>query len=257
MALGKQKREWAVEQLKAGRSVADVAADLHTTTGQVRWALKATEVAAQAKADRAARGVFSGDQMADVIRLYQHDRLSSTAIAARYGVAHGTILRLLRKNGITRREPGRTEGPAPDTRVCNTCGADKPIAAFARINTRKGAGSHTYICRQCSAATARERGYTLRHNTGLTLQNYADLLAAQNGACGLCQQPPGAFRLHVDHDHATSEVRGLLCATCNRNMTAVDDPAWLERALAWRHRHTGLMWANKWKKTRSPEPPTV
>lgn len=58
------------------------------------------------------------------------------------------------------------------------------------------------------------------------------MLAEQGYVCAICHQPERAkhpedadevTRLAVDHDHATGEVRGLLCRGCN---TAL---AWFER----------------------------
>ena len=57
----------------------------------------------------------------------------------------------------------------------------------------------------------------------MTGRDYAALLSQQGGVCRLCQEPPGAEPLHVDHDHsccATKKtcgrcVRGLLCRRCN------------------------------------------
>jgi len=49
-------------------------------------------------------------------------------------------------------------------------------------------------------------------------QDYEALLALQGGGCAICGGHPRTERLHVDHDHKTSEVRGLLCSACNREL---------------------------------------
>lgn len=55
----------------------------------------------------------------------------------------------------------------------------------------------------------------LRAKYGMTPQDYTALLTAQDGKCAICKRPPGKRRLHVDHDHKTGEIRGLLCFRCN------------------------------------------
>ncbi len=64
---------------------------------------------------------------------------------------------------------------------------------------------------------------------GVTDERYAELLAAQHGHCALCPTKPKTRRLHVDHDHATGKIRGLLCYRCNRALPAGLDADW--------HRH--------------------
>ena len=62
------------------------------------------------------------------------------------------------------------------------------------------------------------------------------MLAAQGGGCGICGAPPKTRRLHVDHDHKTMAVRGLLCNRCNRNLPTWVTVRWLLRAamyLGW------------------------
>lgn len=51
---------------------------------------------------------------------------------------------------------------------------------------------------------------------GLEKGDYARLYEFQGGLCALCRRATGASRrLSVDHDHATGDVRGLLCRPCN------------------------------------------
>lgn len=45
---------------------------------------------------------------------------------------------------------------------------------------------------------------------------YDELCRLQGGVCAICGRAPKAGKhLHVDHDHETGEVRGLLCFSCN------------------------------------------
>lgn len=51
---------------------------------------------------------------------------------------------------------------------------------------------------------------------GLTLDDYNFMLNRQNGVCAICGRPPKEGKpLHIDHDHKTGMIRGLLCFRCN------------------------------------------
>ncbi|MFN8036229.1 MAG: endonuclease domain-containing protein [Acidimicrobiia bacterium] len=47
------------------------------------------------------------------------------------------------------------------------------------------------------------------------LEDFDRLLENQRGACAICHASPDDIQFHVDHDHETGEVRGLLCMRCN------------------------------------------
>ena len=58
-------------------------------------------------------------------------------------------------------------------------------------------------------------GYRLKKKYGISLQEFKDLVAKQNGVCLICNGDNSGKCLRVDHDHATGTVRGLLCDNCN------------------------------------------
>jgi len=65
----------------------------------------------------------------------------------------------------------------------------------------------------------------LRKRYGITLDEYNAVLAEQGYKCSICGRPSSMFakRLHVDHNHATGGIRGLLCYGCNKYLGQIND----------------------------------
>jgi len=56
------------------------------------------------------------------------------------------------------------------------------------------------------------RHYHLKRRYGIGADEVEALIAAQGGVCAVCGT---AKPEHVDHDHLTGRVRGVLCFNCN------------------------------------------
>ena len=54
----------------------------------------------------------------------------------------------------------------------------------------------------------------------ITPKEYFELFDKQSGYCPICgkHQSECGKRFSVDHNHATGEIRGLLCTWCNMNL---------------------------------------
>lgn len=68
----------------------------------------------------------------------------------------------------------------------------------------------------------------LKREYGLTFEDYTRMLEAQGGVCAICKGPPSGrwkHRFHIDHDHKTDRVRGLLCFHCNAMLGNARDQA--------------------------------
>jgi hypothetical protein len=79
-------------------------------------------------------------------------------------------------------------------------------------------------------ALAKNRKYTY----GIDTAAIAALLVKQGGKCGICEMEFGSARKgtkpHVDHDHNTGRVRGLLCQKCNLALAVVEKVGFIDRA---------------------------
>ena len=89
----------------------------------------------------------------------------------------------------------------------------------------------------------------LRNKFSLTVEEYDAILEAQDGVCALCECPPTpGISLHVDHDHGTGAIRGLLCVRCNNALGLFrEDPDLLKRAARYvtadaKHRSHRTSW---------------
>jgi hypothetical protein len=73
---------------------------------------------------------------------------------------------------------------------------------------------------------------------GITPDDYQRMLDAQGGVCAVCELPPyGKNLMHVDHNHATGKIRGLLHTRCNAQLVGIIEGVfyrtYVDRALAY------------------------
>lgn len=64
----------------------------------------------------------------------------------------------------------------------------------------------------------KQRAWDLQRNYGMTQNDFDLMLKSQNDQCAICGSTKWGGRHNtpcVDHDHATGQIRGLLCHSCN------------------------------------------
>lgn len=95
-------------------------------------------------------------------------------------------------------------------RLCLYCG--KPVTDRTR---------QAELHREC--IPLHTKNYIFARTYGITLQEYEALSTYQKNQCAICKNL--SENLHVDHDHISGNVRGLLCGICNRALGGFrDDP---------------------------------
>lgn len=126
--------------------------------------------------------------------------------------------------------PGQINKPGT-FRMCKVCRAKRSADQYARNRERVNKRCREWYSkhREHRATLARVRKY------GITRA----ALEAMGSVCEICQSDlkiVGAKQntIHVDHNHATGEVRGILCGRCNTAVGMLkDDPALARRAAAY------------------------
>ena len=131
-------------------------------------------------------------------------------------------------------------------KTCTKCGEEKPLVAFHPSPWKDGRRPDCKDCRSEQEKARRRRLGTTEMTVrkyGLNEDIYNEVLQIQRGGCALCGARPGARGLPVDHDHATGDNRGILCATCNGGLGMFkDSPELLRRAADYLE-----FWQTGWK----------
>jgi predicted HTH domain antitoxin len=187
---------------------------------------------------------------ADVIRLYESDRLSLEKIGNIYAASYKSIRRILVENKIPIRQGAVSESKtlAPQQRIeaekriasghktCRLCGKLLPFSDFnkSKINLDRRQSQ----CKNCVHNAKMLR----KHN--MTLAEYNVMLQNQNNGCAICEctaEHPnniGNRWLCIDHCHKTNKVRGLLCNIHNLLLGhANDDPIILRKTADYAEKH--------------------
>ena len=94
-----------------------------------------------------------------------------------------------------------------NTKRCRNCLEIKSFDAFH--NDKRTPDGRYDVCRDCRSKH--------RNITDIPKEHYEALLQAQNYSCAICgvNAEESKNGLAVDHNHATDQVRGLLCMRCN------------------------------------------
>jgi hypothetical protein len=196
-----------------------------------------------------------------------------------YRVSYGTHrIRL----GTPSPDDLQNKHPADGFKMCSACGEPVPLDEFPTDTRRKdGRGSKCDKCIQRIShehyaqypedealrrlkqrkhqkkwdiknkdSQIKRQRIRLLATYGLTEEAYDELLSSQDFTCAICQtkSPSGGNKkyFHVDHDHVTGYVRGLLCHRCNCALgLLMEDVDLLVRAVDYMRRSSAALGVRK------------
>jgi hypothetical protein len=116
-------------------------------------------------------------------------------------------------------------------KTCTSCKVEHDISHFSK--DKNNIGGYRPSCKTCARDSHLQRLY------GINLREYTEFLEDQDHSCAICTIHLSEYsqrfkHFHVDHDHSTGEVRGLLCHNCNRALGMLqDDVVVLENAIKY------------------------
>jgi hypothetical protein len=115
-------------------------------------------------------------------------------------------------NGIIYNENGE--------KLCKDCKIYKPISEF---NKNKEIHVHA-ICIECGKKRSNTYHKSIYRYAkyGITKEDFDKLFKTQEGKCPICITELKE-EIHIDHDHLTGQVRGILCGKCNKGLGQFND----------------------------------
>lgn len=102
---------------------------------------------------------------------------------------------------------------------CSKCFQTKELGLFHKDGAFKD--GRRACCKSCDNArrvgSLSVKNYDLKRLYGITLADYELMKSTHNSCCAICglSEDTLGYSLCVDHNHASKEVRGLLCKPCN------------------------------------------
>ena len=140
----------------------------------------------------------------------------------------------------------------PTMKMCTVCKVAKPFEDFYdgyKAKKQRDVVNKKYPhsrCKDCDHArvkvyhknnrakvTKQQLISHRRREYGLTEEEYNNMVLSQNNMCAICNKPSDRT-LHIDHDHVTGKVRGLLCFNCNLGIGLLqEDLVVLNRAIEY------------------------
>lgn len=116
---------------------------------------------------------------------------------------------------IERKEKEKQRILSLKSKICSSCNKELAVSEFPKYQKYK----YRNECRLCynSHCNRLRRKRNLKLDFNLSVEQYEDMVKAQKNKCAICgiHETELTYKLAVDHDHSTGNLRQLLCAKCN------------------------------------------
>jgi glutaredoxin len=117
------------------------------------------------------------------------------------------------------------------TKTCDHC-----KKSFTAVTGGLGALRQRW-CQECRGPDGSGTKTLKRYD--LSWREFQSLQEVSQDKCMVCSadlkvlKEKDARLVHIDHDHKTGKVRGIVCHRCNQRLAALDDKEWMNQAQAY------------------------
>lgn len=127
--------------------------------------------------------------------------------------------------GLCNKHYAASRVPGPSTFTCAHCGKEFRARNHSSVDRYCSTACKTKARGRSAAGQQSVRKWQFKTKYGVSIEDYESLREGQGRGCAICGRvdPIGRvsqfgpdYWLHVDHDHETGNVRGLLCSNCNQ-----------------------------------------
>jgi len=129
---------------------------------------------------------------------------------------------MIRKWKDKNKEKLRKQRQTPERKAYMKKWRQKP-----EIKERTAKRQRKYRAKNKEKIASIQRKSILKGTYGVTIEWYEQKLKEQDGLCAICgsdnPQRSNTKNFSIDHNHATNEVRGLLCVRCNTLIGYADE----------------------------------
>lgn len=128
---------------------------------------------------------------------------------------------------------------------CKDCGIEKTLQ---NTNHHGGTSDRFQVrCRSCTNSHDKKRrdlnpiihrDKALKKIFGIDINEYNKMFDDQKGCCAICKRHQSIVKrtLHVDHDHNSGHIRGLLCFSCNMRLGFIENKEFVDAATTYLNR---------------------
>lgn len=119
---------------------------------------------------------------------------------------------------------------------CINCRLEDKQKWHSKNKDKVAAYGKAYRIENIEQVKLANRNSKLKKTFGITIEEFNKILESQNNVCAIChvEKSMGRGTFHVDHDHSTGLIRGLLCSKCNLLLgKAKDSVEILQKAITY------------------------